>query len=143
MNIGIVIKEVRKQKGLTQLDLSEYANLSERTIQRIENNEVEPTLYSLKSIGDILEVNLLEIKNRNSLMFTTKILGLHLNDLTMEQEEKATLEKRLEKVEAHLSSIARTRNEQLKIRKLGWIIAGSLIGAFIIIEILAALRVFG
>lgn len=143
MNIGIVIKEVRKQKGLTQLDLSEHANLSERTIQRIENNEVEPTLYSLKSISDILEVNLLEIKNRNSMMFTTKILGLHLNDLTMEQEEKANLEERLEKVEAHLSSIARTRNEQLKIRKLGWIITGSLIGAFIIIEILAALRVFG
>ena len=143
MNIGIVIKEVRKQKGLTQMDLSEHANLSERTIQRIENNEVEPTLYSLKSIGDILEVNLLEIKNRNSMMFTTKILGLHLNDLTMEQEEKATLEKRLEKVEAHLSSIARTRNEQLKTRKLGWIIAGSVGGAFIIIEILAALRVFG
>jgi transcriptional regulator with XRE-family HTH domain len=35
MNIGIVIKEVRKQKGLTQLDLSEHADLSERTIQRI------------------------------------------------------------------------------------------------------------
>ena len=42
MNIGVVIKEVRKQKGLTQLDLSEHANLSVRTIQRIENNEVEP-----------------------------------------------------------------------------------------------------
>ena len=61
MNIGIVIKEVRKQKGLTQLDLSEHANLSKRTIQRIENDEVEPTFYSLKSVGEILEVDLLGI----------------------------------------------------------------------------------
>ena len=72
MNIGIVIKEVRKQKGLTQLDLSEHANLSERTIQRIENNEVEPSFYSLKSIGEILEIDLQEIKNENSLIFTRK-----------------------------------------------------------------------
>jgi len=143
MNIGIVIKEVRKQKGLTQLELSEQANLSERTIQRIEKNEVEPTLFSLKSISDILGVDLLEIKNRNTMMFTAKILGLHLNDFTMEQAEKTSLEERLEKVEAHLSSIARTRNEQLKIRKLGWIIAGSIVGALIILEILSVLRVFG
>ena len=54
MNIGIVIKEIRKQKGLTQLELSEQANLSERTIQRIGNHEVEPSYYSLKNIGDIL-----------------------------------------------------------------------------------------
>jgi len=141
MNIGIVIKEVRKQKGLTQIELSEHANLSERTIQRIEKNEVEPTLYSLKSVGDILGIDLLEIQNRNSTMFTAKILGLHLNDFTMEQEEKSSLEKRLEKIESHLSSIANTRNKQLKIRKLGWIIAGSVIGALIIIETLAALRV--
>ena len=61
MNIGIVIKEVRKQKGLTQLDLSEQANLSERTIQRIENNKVEPSYYSMKSIGEILGIDLQKI----------------------------------------------------------------------------------
>ena len=58
MNIGIVIKEVRKQKGLTQLDLSEHANISVRTIQRIEKDEVEPSFYSLKSISEILDVDL-------------------------------------------------------------------------------------
>jgi transcriptional regulator with XRE-family HTH domain len=92
MNIGIVIKEVRKQKGLTQLDLSEHANLSVRTIQRIEKNEVDPSFYSLKSIGEILKVDLLEIISKNSTMFTTKILGLHLNDLTMKQEETTSVE---------------------------------------------------
>jgi len=73
MNIGIVIKEVRKQKGVTQLDLSEQSNLSERTIQRIENNETEASHYSLKSIGEILGIDLQEIRNKNSMMFTSKI----------------------------------------------------------------------
>jgi transcriptional regulator with XRE-family HTH domain len=141
MNIGIVIKEVRKQKGLTQLDLSEHANLSERTIQRIENNEVEPSFYSLKCIGEILEIDLQEIKNSNSTMFTSKILGLDLNDFTMEAEEKVILEKRLEKIELHLSSIARMRSIQLRNRKILMISVGIIVSALIIVEVLDALGV--
>jgi len=141
MNIGIVIKEVRKQMGLTQLDLSERANVSERTIQRIENNEVEPSVYSVKSIGEILGIDLQNIKNGNSMMFTSKILGLHQNDLTMDSEEKASLELRLKKIETHLSSIARTRSIQLRNRKIGVICLIILASAFILVEILAALGV--
>jgi transcriptional regulator with XRE-family HTH domain len=141
MNIGIVIKQVRKQKGLTQLDLSEHANLSARTIQRIENNEVEPSFYSLMSIGEILEIDLQEIRNENSLIFTSKILGIQLNNLTMEPQEKASLELRLEKIESHLSSIARMRNIQLRNRKILLISLGIIGGALIIIEVLAAIGV--
>ncbi len=141
MNIGIVIKEVRKQKGLTQLDLSEHANLSVRTIQRIENNEVEPTFYSLKSIGEILRIDLQEINNENSMLYTSKILGLHLNDFKMNIEEKARLELRLEKIESHLSSIARMRSIQLRNRKILLISLGIIFTAFLIVELLAALGV--
>jgi len=142
MNIGVVIKEVRKQKGLTQLDLSEHANLSVRTIQRIENNEVEPTFYSLKSIGEILRIDLQEIRNKNSMLYTSKILGLHLNDFKMEPDVKASLELRLEKIESHLSSIARMRSIQLRNRKILLISLGIIIAALVIVELLDALGVF-
>jgi transcriptional regulator with XRE-family HTH domain len=141
MNIGVVIKEVRKQKALTQLDLSEHANLSVRTIQRIENNEVEPTFYSLKGIGEFLEIDLQEIRNKNSMMFTSKILGIQINDLTMEPDVKTNLELRLEKIESHLSSIARMRSIQLRNRKILLISLGIIFTAFVIVEILAALGV--
>ena len=142
MNIGIVIKAVRNQKGLTQLDLSEHANLSVRTIQRIENNEVEPTFYSLKSIGEILKIDLQEIRNENSMLYTSKILGLHLNDFKMNPEEKASLELRLEKIESYLSSIARMRSIQLRNRKILLISLGIIIAALVIVELLDALDVF-
>ena len=74
-------------------------------------------------------------------MFTSRILGLHLKDLTMEPQEKASLELRLEKIESHLSSIARTRNIQLRNRKILLISLGIIGGAFIIVEILAAIGV--
>ena len=142
MNIGIVIKEVRKQKGLTQLELADGAGLSARTIQRIENDEVEATDYSLKSIGKSLDVDLIEIKNKNSVMYTSRILGLHLNDLKMKTEENADYEERLEKIEAHLAEIARTRSTQLKVRK--HLLTGVVIIAavLVLVEILAALHVF-
>ncbi|NQU84486.1 MAG: helix-turn-helix transcriptional regulator [Mariniphaga sp.] len=108
MNIGIVIKEIRKQKGLTQLDLSEKTKISERTIQRIEKDAVEPSLYSLKQISEILEVDLLKIKNKNSMTFINKLLGINLKDNIMTTEEKVDIEERLRKIESHLVSIDRT-----------------------------------
>ena len=63
MKFNGIIKELRLRNGYTQIDLSELSSLSLRTIQRIENNEVEPTPYSLNKIGEVLDVNLNEIKN--------------------------------------------------------------------------------
>ena len=54
MKISTRIKELRIKEGLTQLDLSEKSGLSLRTIQRIENDEVKPSVYSLRKIGEVL-----------------------------------------------------------------------------------------
>ena len=62
-NYKNIIKELRLRQGYTQVDLAELSSLSLRTIQRIENNEVEPTPYSLNQIGEVLGVNLNELKN--------------------------------------------------------------------------------
>ncbi len=51
----------RKLKGITQEALSELTGLNVRTIQRIEAGEVDPRLYTLKSIADGLGVNLEEL----------------------------------------------------------------------------------
>ena len=62
MRLGTRIKELRTKNGLTQIQLSEKSGLTERTIQRIENHEVEPSKHSLKKIGDVLNQNLNEQK---------------------------------------------------------------------------------
>ena len=51
----------RKLKGITQESLAEITGLNVRTIQRIESGEVDPRLYTLKSIADALGVNLEEL----------------------------------------------------------------------------------
>ncbi len=47
MKIGERIKELRVAKGLTQVELSVKSRIALRTVQRIENNEVTPSNYSL------------------------------------------------------------------------------------------------
>jgi len=84
MKLGPKIKELRKKKGFTQFDLSEKSGLSLRTIQRIENSENKPSIYSLRKIGEVLDYtfnlkefnimrNIFEKENRNYLIL---ILGL-------------------------------------------------------------------
>lgn len=114
MYIGIVIREVRNQKGLTQLELSDQTKISVRTIQRIENDAVEPSLYSLKQISETLEFDFLKIKNRNSLTFINRLLGIDLNYQAMSTQETVNIEERLRKIESHLMSIDRIHKRNRK-----------------------------
>jgi len=56
METGKLIKELRIKKGLTQEELADRTEISSRTIQRIENGEVDPRAYTLQMIANALEV---------------------------------------------------------------------------------------
>lgn len=54
INIAQNIRELRVLKGLSQEKLAELAQISLRTVQRIENNETEPRGHSLLQIAKAL-----------------------------------------------------------------------------------------
>lgn len=58
METGKLIKELRIKKGMTQEELAELTELSTRTIQRIENGEVDPRAYTLQMIAKALDVDI-------------------------------------------------------------------------------------
>jgi transcriptional regulator with XRE-family HTH domain len=55
METGRLIKELRVKKGMTQEELAAKTEVSARTIQRIENGEVDPRAYTLQMIARALE----------------------------------------------------------------------------------------
>lgn len=57
METGKLIKELRIKKGMTQEELADQTELSSRTIQRIENGEVDPRAYTLQMIAKALDVD--------------------------------------------------------------------------------------
>jgi transcriptional regulator with XRE-family HTH domain len=79
MDLGDKIKSARLQKGITQKVLAYKTGLTERTIQRIENHEVEPSVYSLNKISEVLEFDFITekqriMKRRNQIIYTIMII---------------------------------------------------------------------
>ncbi len=61
VKIGKFLKELRKQKGLTQEQFAEIVNVSNRTVSRWENGYNLPDLDVLIELADYYEVDLREI----------------------------------------------------------------------------------
>ena len=58
MDLGIAIKNIRKQKGFTQVDFANKCGITQTYLSQIENNQKEPNLSRLKAISEVLEVPL-------------------------------------------------------------------------------------
>ena len=61
MEFGERLKELRTRLNYSQKEISEKTGLTLRTIQRIENNEVKPSLNSLRVLGEALQTDLTEV----------------------------------------------------------------------------------
>ena len=65
MKFGDRVKTLRNQKGYTQAELSERSGLTLRSIQRIEHNEVKPSLHSVRVLSSALDEDLSDLKKEN------------------------------------------------------------------------------
>jgi transcriptional regulator with XRE-family HTH domain len=81
MSKGELIKDKRMRLGITQSGLSELTGITIRTIQRIENNEVVPSLYSLKKIGEALQIDLLEQPIESETAPKTDVITIKLTSM--------------------------------------------------------------
>ncbi len=88
MEFGTRLKEIRTYLNISQKELSEKTRLTLRTIQRIENNEVKPSLHSIKVISEALEIQSYELIEKSETKpyefnLTLKITDMNqfLNDL--------------------------------------------------------------
>ncbi|MFM1836331.1 MAG: Helix-turn-helix domain [Bacteroidota bacterium] len=82
MEFGERVKELRTGLNYSQKELSEKSGLTLRTIQRIENNEVKPSLHSLKVLGEALKVDLSNVAPKSDAKpyefnFTIKITDMN------------------------------------------------------------------
>lgn len=82
MALGERIREIRKMKGLSILDLKEKTGLSKSTISDIENGKSSPTTETLQKIADALEVDIREFFSD-----TDNVTSNDLDDLLLEFPE--------------------------------------------------------
>ena len=93
MEFGERLKELRTSLNCSQKELSEQTGLTLRTIQRIENNEVKPSLYSLKVIGEALNTDLSEFVKKSDTKPYEFNLTLKITDMNQFLTDLKTLVK--------------------------------------------------
>ena len=76
MKIGQLIKELRLQRGYSQSYLSNETGLSERTIQRLENNHVNPSSNTLRLLGNVFDEDFLKFKNQEIIINRYKKINI-------------------------------------------------------------------
>jgi transcriptional regulator with XRE-family HTH domain len=61
--LGTLIAQQRKRKGMTQVELANKCFITTRSLQRIEAGEVLPRYYTLKKLSDVLGINPEDLEN--------------------------------------------------------------------------------
>ena len=65
MSLGNSIKELRKKFNLTQKELADQLHVTPQAVSRWENNEVEPSIETIRSMATIFKISLDELLNYN------------------------------------------------------------------------------
>ncbi len=97
MKIGSFLRELRKEKELTQEQLAEKFGVSSRSVSRWENGNTMPELGILVELADYYEVDIKEI-----------IDGERKSEI-MKKEEKETLRKVADYAEAEKRLVVKRR----------------------------------
>jgi HTH-type transcriptional regulator/antitoxin HipB len=56
--VGILIKQARKAKGLTQKELGDMLGIGESRVSKYESGKQNPTIGTLQKIADTLDVKI-------------------------------------------------------------------------------------
>ncbi len=93
--IGELLRELRKEKNLTQEDLAEKMNVSRRTVSRWETGSNMPDLDVLVELADYYDVDLRDIfngKRRSDENMNTELKDtlMQAADYTQELKKKVT-----------------------------------------------------
>ena len=114
MPTGAKIKEIRKQKGLTQKQLGDLCGMADSAIRRYENGNANPKIETLQKIADALGVPLLEfidddlvdaaiwLDGDSEEELITKKINAIMNDSSLSIEEKT---KKADELSAQLQII--------------------------------------
>lgn len=102
MTVGERIRQIRKEKALTQKKLAEISGVSENAIKQYENNKRTPRLEQLNKIADALGVCVYTLVEDDDLALKTTLVDTAIDDLSKILEPMDPWDIR---IPSHLSSI--------------------------------------
>lgn len=76
-NIGETIASLRKEKGMTQSELAEKMNVTDKAVSKWERNLSCPDINTISKLANILDISVEELlKTKKNNLKTTKVKSL-------------------------------------------------------------------
>ena len=69
MKIGSHLKRAREAKKLSQQEVADRLSISQKTLSNMESDKSNPTVGQLAMMGELYEVNIIEILSQNGVTF--------------------------------------------------------------------------
>jgi len=116
MKIGHRLKFKRDSKKMTQQEVADFLNISQRTYSNFESNSSEPSLTQLSKLAEVLEFNLLDILQDQGLIFnqTYNEFKDNSNGIVVNNNSSEKLIVQLEKRIKNLEEINSLLKEKIK-----------------------------
>lgn len=71
-NVVTILKNIRIEKGITKLEISNKTGISRTAITLIENKRNSPTLRTLAMISSCLEIDLKDVIHKAQIIINSK-----------------------------------------------------------------------
>lgn len=114
LQFGKFIKELRKEKNMTQKELAEKLYLTDKAISKWERGLSFPDITILNSISEIFDVSVTEILNgergeKTEKIDIEKVIQETIESITKKQEKRNQLKRKIKKiVRNNIRNITRT-----------------------------------
>lgn len=111
-DIGINVKDLRKEKKLSQKQLAEQIHIAQNSLSQIETNTANPSIDVLISLADFFQVSVDFLLGRSD-DFGNVSVQTNGVQLTADEDRLLTVYRKLtEKNKMHVSAYAQVRLEE-------------------------------
>lgn len=69
MQVGSKLKVLRERKKLSQQEIADYLDISQKTYSNMESDKTTPSLTHLARLSELLEFNILDILKQEGITF--------------------------------------------------------------------------
>ncbi|MDC9724115.1 MAG: helix-turn-helix transcriptional regulator [Urechidicola sp.] len=81
MQIGSKLKRIRENKRMSQQEIAEFLDISQKTYSNIECDKSKPSLPQLSKLSKFLDFDLLELLQEQGITFNQKKNKIHNNGI--------------------------------------------------------------
>lgn len=103
--VGVLIAQQRKKKGITQAQLAEYMDLEKETVSRIETGVISPTLARLAQLAKFLDCEINDFLKIDSPQLTDHARSLAKRMENLNDEQRLLLTQLLGKIASSMEQL--------------------------------------